>query len=109
MISNASDALEKRRCKHLESSKDANIAYEIKITTDEDARLIIFEDNGIGMDKEDLVNCLGTIAKSGGLYIIYIGLFFLLNCCNLFISKVTRKAESFQYPKNVLMILLIEA
>ncbi|EFO22676.1 heat shock protein 75 [Loa loa] len=65
LISNASDALEKRRCKHLETNKDTNIAYEIKITTDEDARLIIFEDNGIGMDKEDLVNCLGTIAKSG--------------------------------------------
>ncbi|KAL4002163.1 Hsp90 family protein [Acanthocheilonema viteae] len=65
LISNASDALEKRRCKHLETNKDTNIPYEIKITTDEDARLIIFEDNGIGMDKEDLVNCLGTIAKSG--------------------------------------------
>uniref|UniRef100_A0A0N4TNZ9 HATPase_c domain-containing protein n=1 Tax=Brugia pahangi TaxID=6280 RepID=A0A0N4TNZ9_BRUPA len=65
LISNASDALEKRRCKHLETNKDTNIAYEIKITTDEDTRLIIFEDNGIGMDKEDLVNCLGTIAKSG--------------------------------------------
>ncbi|MCP9258758.1 Heat shock protein HtpG [Dirofilaria immitis] len=64
LISNASDALEKRRCKHLESNKDTNIAYEIKITTDENERLIVFEDNGIGMDKEDLVNCLGTIAKS---------------------------------------------
>uniref|UniRef100_A0A915Q0S7 Histidine kinase/HSP90-like ATPase domain-containing protein n=1 Tax=Setaria digitata TaxID=48799 RepID=A0A915Q0S7_9BILA len=65
LVSNASDALEKRRCKHLESNQDMNIAYEIKITTDEAARLIVFEDNGIGMDKEDLVNCLGTIAKSG--------------------------------------------
>ncbi|VDN03797.1 unnamed protein product [Thelazia callipaeda] len=65
LISNASDALEKRRCKHLESNQDADVAYEIKITADESARLIVFEDNGIGMDKDDLMNCLGTIAKSG--------------------------------------------
>lgn len=67
LVSNASDALEKRRCKHLESGEDASIPYEIKITTDESSRLIVFEDNGIGMDREDLVNCLGTIAKSGEL------------------------------------------
>ncbi|VDN22959.1 unnamed protein product [Gongylonema pulchrum] len=65
LVSNASDALEKRRCKHLASGEDTNIPYEIKITTDENARLIVFEDNGIGMDRQDLVNCLGTIAKSG--------------------------------------------
>lgn len=44
---------------------ETNIAYEIKITTDESARRLIIEDNGIGMDKNDLINCLGTIAKSG--------------------------------------------
>ncbi|MFH4980453.1 hypothetical protein AB6A40_007162 [Gnathostoma spinigerum] len=65
LISNASDALEKRRCAHLESGADENIAYEIKITTDEEERILTFEDNGIGMDKEDLIKCLGTIAKSG--------------------------------------------
>lgn len=69
LISNASDALEKRRCKNLKANRDTNIAYEIKITTDENARLIIFEDNGIGMDKKDLMECLGTIAKSGEIFI----------------------------------------
>lgn len=65
LVSNASDALEKRRCAHLASGDDTNIAYEIKITTDESAKKLVFEDNGIGMDREDLVKCLGTIAKSG--------------------------------------------
>lgn len=65
MVSNASDALEKRRCVHLTSGDDTNVAYEIKITTDESAKKLVFEDNGIGMDREDLVKCLGTIAKSG--------------------------------------------
>ncbi|KHN78556.1 Heat shock protein 75 kDa, mitochondrial [Toxocara canis] len=65
LVSNASDALEKRRCAHLSSGDDANIAYEIKITTDENTKKLVFEDNGIGMDREDLVKCLGTIAKSG--------------------------------------------
>uniref|UniRef100_F1KX14 Heat shock protein 75 kDa n=1 Tax=Ascaris suum TaxID=6253 RepID=F1KX14_ASCSU len=65
LVSNASDALEKRRCVHLTSGDDTNVAYEIKITTDESAKKLVFEDNGIGMDREDLVKCLGTIAKSG--------------------------------------------
>ncbi|VDN54928.1 unnamed protein product [Dracunculus medinensis] len=65
LISNASDALEKRRYSRLMVDDETNIAYEIKITTDESARRLIIEDNGIGMDKNDLINCLGTIAKSG--------------------------------------------
>ncbi|VDK54848.1 unnamed protein product [Anisakis simplex] len=65
LVSNSSDALEKRRCIHLTSGDDSNIAYEIKITTDENAKKLIFEDNGIGMDRDDLIKCLGTIAKSG--------------------------------------------
>lgn len=65
LVSNASDALEKRRCAHLVEGGDSDIAYEIRITTDEKARLITFEDNGIGMDRNDLMKCLGTIAKSG--------------------------------------------
>uniref|UniRef100_A0A0N5A909 HATPase_c domain-containing protein n=1 Tax=Syphacia muris TaxID=451379 RepID=A0A0N5A909_9BILA len=65
LVSNASDALEKRRCANLVEGGNADIAYEIKITTDEKARTIMFEDNGIGMDRNDLMKCLGTIAKSG--------------------------------------------
>ena len=38
---------------------------EIRITTDKEKRMITFEDTGIGMDRDDLVKFLGTIAKSG--------------------------------------------
>ncbi|CAI4220951.1 unnamed protein product, partial [Auanema sp. JU1783] len=64
LISNASDALEKRRCEELKGVV-AEGPSEIRITTDETGRKIIFEDTGIGMNREDLVNCLGTIARSG--------------------------------------------
>ncbi|VDM54125.1 unnamed protein product [Angiostrongylus costaricensis] len=64
LISNASDALEKRRCAEL-SGQVTEGPSEIRITTDEVNRLITFEDTGIGMDRKDLLECLGTIAKSG--------------------------------------------
>ncbi|ETN74828.1 Hsp90 protein [Necator americanus] len=38
---------------------------EIRVTTDEGHNTITFEDTGVGMDREDLLECLGTIAKSG--------------------------------------------
>lgn len=65
LVSNASDALQKRRCFHLTSGQDPNVAYEIKILTNENERSLTFEDNGVGMDRDDLINCLGTIAISG--------------------------------------------
>ncbi|VDN20763.1 unnamed protein product [Cylicostephanus goldi] len=64
LISNASDALEKRRCAEL-TGQVAEGPSEIRVTTDEAQRTITFEDTGIGMDKQDMVECLGTIAKSG--------------------------------------------
>lgn len=64
LISNASDALEKRRFAEL-SGNAVEGSSEIRITTDKARRIITFQDTGIGMDREDLVNCLGTIAKSG--------------------------------------------
>ncbi|CAD6188157.1 unnamed protein product [Caenorhabditis auriculariae] len=64
LISNASDALEKRRCAEL-SGQAVEGPSEIRITTDKDRREITFEDTGIGMNREDLIECLGTIAKSG--------------------------------------------
>ena len=67
LISNASDALEKLR--HLKITEknifDDSTELEVAITTDETANTITFEDFGIGMTKEELVDNLGTIAHSG--------------------------------------------
>ncbi|KCV70323.1 hypothetical protein H696_02652 [Fonticula alba] len=66
IISNASDALEKLR--HMQLT-DASLGGEgplsIAITTDEEANTITFTDNGIGMTEEEMINNLGTIARSG--------------------------------------------
>ncbi|TDH70740.1 hypothetical protein CCR75_004967 [Bremia lactucae] len=67
LISNASDALEKIR--HLQSTgaaiEDAELEPEIVITTDEAAATLTIEDTGVGMSKDELVENLGTIARSG--------------------------------------------
>uniref|UniRef100_A0A914C2X2 Heat shock protein 75 kDa, mitochondrial n=1 Tax=Acrobeloides nanus TaxID=290746 RepID=A0A914C2X2_9BILA len=67
LISNANDALEKRRCIELsqEAGTSSDVPYEIRVTTDEAANKIVFEDTGIGMNREELIDLLGTIAKSG--------------------------------------------
>jgi molecular chaperone HtpG len=66
LVSNASDACDKLR---YESSKDHDLACDsplkITISTDEAAKTITIKDNGIGMSKEELIENLGTIAKSG--------------------------------------------
>ncbi len=65
LISNASDAIDKR---HYLSLTDSNIAsddYKILVETDKDKRTITITDNGVGMTKEELEENLGTIAKSG--------------------------------------------
>ncbi len=67
LISNASDALDKVR---FESTKGTEIAdndlpLEIKIDFDEKKKLITISDTGIGMSKDELINNVGTIAKSG--------------------------------------------
>ena len=69
LISNASDAIDKL---HYKSLTDENIKVEsdnfvINISIDKEKRLLTISDNGCGMNKEDLENNLGTIAKSGTL------------------------------------------
>ena len=65
LISNASDALDKR---HILSLTDTSISFDdpkIHIDIDKPNRIITISDNGIGMDRKELEDNLGTIAKSG--------------------------------------------
>ncbi len=69
LISNSSDALDKLRYLNLTDKKYKKITLDPKISisfinTDKQKTLTI-SDNGIGMDKEDLIASLGTIARSG--------------------------------------------
>ncbi|MFV9846803.1 MAG: ATP-binding protein, partial [Rickettsia aeschlimannii] len=67
LISNASDACDKLRYLSQSNSKlvagDSN--FKITVKVDKDNGQIIIRDNGIGMNKDDLIENLGTIARSG--------------------------------------------
>ncbi len=66
LISNASDALDKRRIECLKDTELAeNTNPEIKIEIDKDAKTLSVSDNGIGMSRDEIIKYLGTIAKSG--------------------------------------------
>jgi len=67
LISNASDAIDKFNYLHLTDDKFKNEEWEpqINIKLDKDDNSISISDNGIGMNEKDLIENLGTIAKSG--------------------------------------------
>ena len=66
LISNASDAIDKRHYLSLTDETYHNPKeYEILIDTDPIERKIVISDNGIGMTYDEVINNLGTIAKSG--------------------------------------------
>ncbi|GHP61561.1 chaperone protein HtpG [Helicobacter pylori] len=67
LISNASDALDKLNYLMLtdEKLKGLNITPGIHLSFDSQKKTLTIKDNGIGMDKNDLIEHLGTIAKSG--------------------------------------------
>ncbi|MFR9119338.1 MAG: molecular chaperone HtpG, partial [Merdibacter sp.] len=69
LISNASDAIDKLYYLSLtENRQDVDRdAFEIHLDVDREARTLTIRDNGLGMNKEELEENLGTIAKSGSL------------------------------------------
>ncbi|OBG96060.1 molecular chaperone HtpG [Mycobacterium sp. E136] len=67
LISNASDALDKMRLETLRN-KDLDVDasdLHIEIDVDKDARTLTVRDNGIGMTHDEVVDLIGTLAKSG--------------------------------------------
>jgi molecular chaperone HtpG len=67
LVSNASDALDKLNMLVLTNDqyKGVTFAPRIDIVADKEAKTLTIKDSGIGMNEEDLMNNLGTIAKSG--------------------------------------------
>ncbi|MCY3541067.1 MAG: ATP-binding protein, partial [Gammaproteobacteria bacterium] len=67
LISNASDAVDKLRFEVLENDEllGEDTKLGIAIDFDEEAGTITVADNGIGMTREEIIEHLGTIAKSG--------------------------------------------
>ncbi|MEM6781877.1 MAG: molecular chaperone HtpG, partial [Pseudomonadota bacterium] len=67
LISNAADACDRLRYDALQNPKltKGDPDFKIRIKADSEANTLTISDNGIGMDKDDLINNLGTIARSG--------------------------------------------
>jgi molecular chaperone HtpG len=67
LVSNASDALDKLKYLNLTEEPYKSLPFDprIDLDLDEEARTLTISDNGIGMNEEDLISHLGTIARSG--------------------------------------------
>ena len=67
LISNASDAVDKLRFEALSKPDllEGGAELKIRVSFDKDANTVTLEDNGIGMNRDDVITHLGTIAKSG--------------------------------------------
>ncbi|GGX90747.1 molecular chaperone HtpG [Streptomyces minutiscleroticus] len=65
LISNASDALDKRRLAGLTDAALKTDDPHIELVADQEARTLTVRDNGIGMTREEVVGLIGTIARSG--------------------------------------------
>lgn len=68
LVSNASDALDRRRFEALSNPElQSEREGEIRLIADRTTRTLTISDNGIGMNREELIEHLGTIARSGSL------------------------------------------
>ncbi len=67
LVSNASDALDRLRFEEVTNHNIVTSTKEnaVRISLETDAKKIILEDNGIGMNRDELIQNLGTIASSG--------------------------------------------
>src|SRR4051812_16725131 len=66
LISNASDALDKLRLAVLADGLEADTSdLHVRIEADKEARTLTVRDNGIGMSRDEVVDLIGTIARSG--------------------------------------------
>ena len=65
LLSNASDAIDKYRVGALQKGQSPNDNLRIRLVPDKVAKTLSFEDNGVGMSRDELVQCLGVIANSG--------------------------------------------
>jgi molecular chaperone HtpG len=67
MLSNASDALNRVRFELLTDRQilDPGVELQVRISADKEKRLLVIQDTGIGMSREEIIENLGTIAQSG--------------------------------------------
>ena len=67
LISNASDACDKLRFEALKNDAlmEGDDGFHIDIEVDQDKRLLTIRDNGIGMNRDEVMENIGTIARSG--------------------------------------------
>ena len=83
LISNASDAIDKYHYTSLKDNNVNSLEYEINIIVDKENRTITIKDNGIGMTYDEIINNLGTIAKSGSAD-------FINNLSNINLHKINK-------------------
>jgi molecular chaperone HtpG len=85
LISNASDAINKVKFDSLDNDEklEGNKDWKIKLTPNKDANTLTISDNGIGMDRAQIVDLLGTVAKSG---------------TKAFVANAKAKSETGQQP-----------
>lgn len=67
LISNASDAMDKLRFASLTNAEllEGEEKFEIRLTPDAEKHTLTITDTGIGMNKEEIIKNIGTIAQSG--------------------------------------------